>query len=46
MLDANYDNKVADFGLATSKGGNEDTEISFLKTKVGTKGYMAPELFL
>lgn len=43
LINDNYDLKVADFGLAAV---TEDAHgiVSVLKTKCGTKGYMAPEV--
>ncbi len=43
LINDNYDLKVADFGLAAV---TEDANgiVSVLKTKCGTKGYMAPEV--
>ena len=39
LVDANYDLKIADFGLAVDKN------ISKLKSKKGTKSYAPPEIY-
>ena len=44
LLDMNYNLKIADMGLAGPIQGR--TGSGYLKTQVGTKGYMAPELVL
>jgi len=41
MLDSNFDLKVIDFGFSTQIEKNSDM---LLYTKLGTEGYMAPEI--
>lgn len=44
LLDADFDIKVADFGFAAPiKGKNGD---GFLRTRLGTKNHMAPDIHL
>lgn len=42
LLDANYQPKVADFGLSKLLDRNRPSELSFSRIR-GTRGYMAPE---
>ncbi|KAH7850290.1 hypothetical protein Vadar_030513 [Vaccinium darrowii] len=42
LLDANYQPKVADFGLSKLLNRGEGSNLSFSKMR-GTRGYMAPE---
>ena len=42
LLDENYNLKIIDFGFICSLQGKEGT--GFNKSRVGTPGYMAPEL--
>ncbi|KAK7351614.1 hypothetical protein VNO77_11194 [Canavalia gladiata] len=42
LLDANYQPKVADFGLSKLRNRNDSTYSSFSRIR-GTRGYMAPE---
>ena len=44
MLDKNWNVKLIDFGLAAPVEGRDGS--GFLKTKLGTVGYMAPEQLL
>jgi len=41
MLDSNFDAKIIDFGFATEINKNADGRLT---TKLGTEGYMAPEI--
>jgi len=44
LIDHNYDTKIADFGFAAPMAGkNAD---GYLRTKLGTETYMAPEIHL
>ena len=42
LLDADYNIKIADFGFASSINGSRGT--GFCTSRVGTYGYMAPEV--
>ena len=42
MLDSKYNVKVADFGFAAPLMGRDNS--GYLKTRLGTLCYMAPEL--
>lgn len=48
LLDADYNIKIADFGFAAPIEGRTEYATlqggSFLETRLGTYGYMAPEL--
>lgn len=44
MLDKDYNLKVADFGFAAPVQGRDGS--GYLKTRLGTIAYMAPELIL
>ena len=44
MLDENWELKIIDFGLAAPTEGRDGS--GYLKTTLGTKGYMAPEQHL
>lgn len=42
LFDAQFNLKIADFGFAAPIGGKDGS--GFLKTKLGTESYMAPEI--
>lgn len=42
LLDENYNLKIADFGFSARLDGKDGT--GFLKSSLGTEGYMAPEI--
>lgn len=42
LLDENYNLKIADFGFSAHLDGQDGT--GFLKSSLGTEGYMAPEI--
>ena len=44
LLDSNYVLKIADFGFAAPVEGRDGS--GYLKTKLGTMNYMAPEIHL
>jgi len=44
LLDAQFELKIGDMGFATRTEGHDKSGI--LKDKVGTDGYMAPEMYL
>lgn len=44
LFDANYNLKVADFGFAAPIDGRDGS--GYLRTKLGTESYMAPEINL
>ena len=44
LLDSNYIIKIADFGFAAPIEGRDGK--GYLKTKLGTMNYMAPEIHL
>jgi serine/threonine protein kinase len=44
LLDEKFNLKIADFGFAAPIDGKDDS--GFCKTKLGTEGYMAPEIHM
>jgi serine/threonine protein kinase len=44
LLDNNFDLKIADFGFAAPMEGRD--REGYLKTRLGTKNHMAPEIHL
>ena len=46
VLDSTFGIKVIDFGISCSLSGNQNTGFCTKREKVGTLGYMAPELLL
>ena len=46
VLDADFNLKIVDFGMACSSNGDNNSGFCQGNARYGSKGYMAPEVFL